>query len=441
MFLKHLWPFWRKKKRKQNHRPTDHALNTLERVYTQVGQLELGMYVAELDRPWLETPFMFQGFELKTPEDIKAIRACCDYVYIDLTKRKRTPPANAPTTRVPTNKAAHFAPPPPRLSVFEKEFSRAESVHENTGMVIADFMEKVANGGNLDSKLAKDAVAECVNSVLHSPDAMLWLSQLKERDRYTAQHSLNVCILSIVLGRHLNYSEAALNVVGLCGMMHDMGKMLIPLSILNKPGRLEGEEVTIMQSHTTLGYELLKSSDNMHPNAMETALIHHERSDGKGYPRQIKPVGVSEFAKIVTVADMYDAMTSDRVYQKGRTHLEAINIMTNMSGTHLDAALVVKFIESQGVYPPGSLVEMTNGSVGIVFECNEKLKLRPKVIMILNEHKQPAQEFVLDLAKMVKDSHGNIYTIKSMIRAEDWNIDTQKYNRQTILQKVLLMNA
>lgn len=432
-----MWPFLNKHNKKQQKKHLkNNAYDSVEKVYTKASQLTVGMYVTELDRPWLETSFVFQGFELKTEDDIKAVKNICEYVYIDITKTKKTSNLVAASTQTASPTVVDYGAPPPKLGTFEKEIYRAGKIYEGTAGVVSNFMEKIARGDGLDSKLAKEAVAECVNSVLHSPDAMLWLSQLKNKDEYTAQHSLNVCVLSIVLGRHLNFSEKDLNITGLCGMMHDMGKMLIPLTILNKPGRLEGDELYTMQSHTTLGYELLKSSDNMHKSAIETALIHHERSDGKGYPRQIKPSGISDFAKIVTIADMYDAITSDRVYQKGRTHLEAINIMTNMAGTHLDHALVIKFIESLGVYPPGCLVEMTNGAIAIVVECNEKLKLRPKIIIILDEGKNPVQEQqLIDLSKMVEDGRGNVYTIKGIVRAQDWNIDSSKYYREGIIHK------
>ena len=432
MFLINVWPFRHKKKQKHLQ---NNAVSSLEKVYTKVGQLALGMYITELDRPWLETPFLFQGFELKTEEELKAVRDMCDYVYIDMTKRKKRINSIVSRTQTDIHSILNYGSPPKKLSVFEKEISRAEKTYESTAGVITGFMEKISKGGGIDTKLAKEAVAECVNSVLHSPDAMLWLTHLKNKDEYTAQHSLNVCVLAIVLGRHLNFSEKDLNIAGLCGMMHDMGKMLIPLTILNKPGKLEWDELHIMQSHTTLGHELLQSSDNMHPSAIETALTHHERLDGRGYPRQIKPSGISDYAKIVTIVDMYDAITSDRIYQKGRTHLEATDVLTNMSGTHLDPVLVIKFIESMGVYPPGCIVEMTNGAIAIVIECNEKIKLRPKIIIILDEEKKPAQEQLIDLSQMIRDKRGEVYTIKGIVRAQDWNIDPRKYYGEGILHK------
>jgi HD-GYP domain-containing protein (c-di-GMP phosphodiesterase class II) len=432
MHLQSWWPFGLKKKR----RSQSTLYSSLTKVYTPVSQLTIGMYVIELDRPWLETPFQFQGFEIKSKAEIQAIRNVCEYVYIDLTKKKKGAPSASISSPSSIHSYLAYGPPPQKLSQFEHEINRAAEVYEETEIVISDFMEKIAKGGGIDTKLAKQAVAACVNSVLHSPDAMLWMTQLKNKDKYTAQHSMNVCVLSIVLGRHLNLSEMALNNVGLCGMMHDMGKMLVPLEILNKPGVLEPHEMQIMQSHTNLGYELLKSSQDMYPGAVEVAWTHHERLDGKGYPRQITNNTISHFSKIVTVVDMYDAITSDRVYQKGRTHLEATNILSSMSGSHLDPLLVIKFIESLGVYPPGCVVEMTNGSIAIVVEVNEKIKLRPKIIILLDEDKNVVpEEVVLDLSKMITDRSGDFYTIKGIVKPEDWNIDSSKYYQEGVLQK------
>lgn len=436
MFFKNLWPFSRKKIKKS---PIINDYPSLEKVYTQVNQLAIGMYITELDRPWLDTSFLFEGFELKTEEEIRAVRDICNYVYIDTTKRRKAGNAVAEQRQINVHSVLDYGSPPAKLSTFEKEISQTEKVYQNARILVADFMEKVAMGGGIDSKLAKEAVAECVNSVLHSPDAMLWLTQLKNKDEYTAQHSMNVCVLAIVLGRHINLSEKNLNIVGLCGMMHDMGKMLIPLEILNKPGKLEVEELKIMQTHTILGSELLKSSNDMHPSAIDVAANHHERLDGKGYCRKLSKSSISHFTRMVAIVDMYDAMTSDRVYQKGRTHLEAANAMISASGSHLDPALVVKFIESTGVYPPGCLVELTNGMIAMVIEVNEKTKLRPRIITILDEEKNPATEQVIDLSTMIKDKRGNIYTIKGIVRAEDYDIDVRKYYQKIILQKGFIM--
>jgi HD-GYP domain-containing protein (c-di-GMP phosphodiesterase class II) len=440
MAIKNWWPFGHKNKQKKINHHVDDAYSSLVRVYTPVTELTLGMYVVELDRSWLDSPFKFQGFELKTEDDIRAVKEVCEYVYIDMTKTK------TPKKAVIVKKEAQLPmllinePPPQKLGGFETEITQAERIYESTGVLVADFMEKIAKGGGVDTKLAKQAVSECVKSVLFSPDAMLWLSHLKNKDEYTSQHSLNVCVLSIVLGRHLSFSENNLNTIGLCGLMHDMGKMLVPLEILNKPGLLEPHELKIMQSHAELGYELLKSSEGMHKNAIEAAYSHHEQLNGKGYPRQLSKDSISLSTRIVTIADMYDAITSDRVYQKGKTHLEATGIMTTLANTHLDSILVYKFIECLGVYPPGCLVEMTNGAIAIVVEVNDNSKLRPKIIIILDEEKNPVPEQVLDLSEMVMDRKGDIYTIKGIVKAGDWNIDASKYYQEGVLQKGFARN-
>lgn len=436
MFFKNWWPFSQKTK-KELESPENNDFGSLEKIYTQVDQLELGMYITELDRPWLKTPFLFQGFELKTEEDIQAVRDICEYVYIDRTKRNKARDVNPKQARVNIHSVLGFDSPPEKLSTFEKEILQTEKVYKNTRILVADFMDKIAMGGGVDGQLAKEAVAECVNSVLKSPDAMLWLTQLKNKDEYTAQHSMNVCVLAIILGRHINLSEKNLNILGLCGMMHDMGKMLIPLNILNKPGTLELEEMEIMQTHTTLGAELLTSSNDISSSAIQVACNHHERLDGKGYCRHISQAAISQYTRMVAIVDMYDAMTSDRVYQKSKPHLDTTSAMIDEAGPHLDPALVVKFIESIGVYPPGCLIELTNGAVGIVVEVNEKTKLRPRIVTILDKEKNAVPERNIDLSKMIKDQQGNIYAIKGMIKADDFNIDLGKYLQKIILQSGL----
>jgi HD-GYP domain-containing protein (c-di-GMP phosphodiesterase class II) len=220
-------------------------------------------------------------------------------------------------------------------------------------------------------------------------------------------------------------------------MMHDVGKLLIPPEILHKTTPLNEEETRTMRTHTRLGYNLLKANDNMIPSAATVALTHHEQLDGRGYPRRMQESGISQFTKIVSIANAYDGMVSERNYKKGKTHLEATHILTNLAGTHFDPVLVVKFIESIGVYPPGSLVEMTNGCVAMVVEVHDNAKLRPKIVIILDEEKSPIAERIIDLSSMAKDKQGNVYTIKNIIKAKDWNVDVSKYYQQGLLQKSL----
>lgn len=433
MPLRKLWPF-RIKKKKLDRSAIEYSVP--ERLYTPAHLLEIGMYVIELDRPWLDSPFLFQGFEIKSQDEIMQLKGCCDYVYIDTTiKRKRRLGKFLSHHKPQPEAVMDYGTPPAKLGSFEKEIPRAEVVYRQISQYVAETMQRISLGETVDSKTAKAAVAECVASILQSPDAFLWLIQLKNRDEYTAQHSLNVSVLSIILGRHINLSEASLHNVGLCGLMHDMGKMLIPDHILNKPGKLDPEEMEIMRTHTTQGYELLRSSENMYPGAIKTALMHHEMLNGKGYPNRLNHRDIPLFARIVTIADIYDAMTSDRVYQKGRTHLEATSILADMSGDNLEERLVTKFIQSMGVYPPGCLVMLTNGAIAIVVEINDWIRLRPKIIILLDADKQPVAEQVINLADMPLDEQGNLLIIKAIVRGQDYGIDIRKYYCDGVLQK------
>lgn len=413
------------------------ALTTLFKVKVPVSDLKIGMYVCDLDRPWLETPFLFQGFTLATLADIKAVQAVCEYVYVDAQRTQYPQAAEAPR---PAQSSPRFqaAAPPPRRESFRQEISQARKVHKETSNLVKTFMDEIRFGRGVDIQLAREAVSECVESVYRNPDAMLLLTQLKNRDEYTSEHSMNVCIFSIAFGRHLGMAVPELRNLGLSGLMHDMGKMKIPLEILNKPGRLTDEEMALMKSHAARGRDILMSSRGIYPGAIDVAHAHHENLDGTGYPRGLTDTQISPFTRIVAVVDTYDAVTSDRVYQAGRTHMEAIGILNKESGKRLDGELVVKFIECLGIYPAGSLVEMSNEEVALVIEVNPQQKLKPKVIMLLDPDKNPRPYRMVDLAKIDLDPSGQPYWIKAILKNGTYGLDIKRYYQQGLIQTAVL---
>lgn len=442
MFRK-LFLFFRKNKsppKVRRNRPS-----SLEQMTVNVSQLQLGMRVIQLDRPWEGTPFLFQGFIIETDKEIQMLREYCNYVDIDVNKHIRDK-KNGIVEEMSLNGAkkegiSHsyhhliIGKSPAKRASFEGEIESAGTNYEEASVLISDAMARVADGQAVDIIQAEEAVTQCVDSVLQSPDAMLWLSQLKKAHKYTSQHSLNVSVLSIVLGRQIGLSFDELTKVGLCGLMHDMGKMLVPSYILNKPSILTPEEEEIMQRHPDLGFDLLSSSQNIHPDILLVVRDHHERVDGQGYSRRLGRGKLSFYTSIVTIADMYDAMTSDRVYQKKHTHLETLKVMMDLSDKHVDKELLIKFIQSLGVYPPGMFVEMTNGSIAMVLESDPPTKLRPKILLIRNENKEPLLERVIDLATLPKDSRGDVLTIKSTINASDYQIDNDFYYQHKMMEQ------
>lgn len=405
---------------------------SIELTKINVRDLQVGMYVSELDRPWTDTNFLFQGFELKNEADVQAVQDQCEYVFIDVKKQSSVLKSKGKEIlfsreNTPVKKSN------PDKARLKQEIHAAGAVHREVSTVVKSFMQEVSLGRGIDVVLAKDVVATCVDSIVKAPDAAMWLTQLKRWDEYTSQHSMNVAIFAIALGRQLGLSVPDLNNLGMCGMMHDMGKMKVPIEILNKPGRLTPEELAIMNSHAALGWQILLSSRNMYGGAIDVAYTHHERLDGTGYPRKLGSDKITPYARMVTIVDMYDAITSDRVYQKGRSHLEAISIMTQNGGTHLDAELTVKFIDCLGIYPPGNLIEMTNGEVAVVIETNPHHKLKPKVVFLLDEDKQPRTSVLVNLAETNLDKNKKPYKIKRIVRASDYNIDLNEFYREYLL--------
>ncbi|MDO9213511.1 MAG: HD-GYP domain-containing protein [Methylococcales bacterium] len=411
--------------------------SSVEPMQIDVHELKVGMYVCKLDKPWLESGFLFQGFELKNQADIDAVRNECKFVFIDVEKQNIA--LNHPqkeTAYLTTNTLERKRPPLPKTS-FIQEIDRAAYTYGKTSDLVRSFMEDVQMGKAINAAVAKKVVAECVNSIIHTPDALLWMTQLKHRDMYTAQHSMNVCILAIALGKHLNLAETELNNLGLCGMMHDMGKMKVPLEILNKPEKLEPKELKIMQSHSMWGGKLLIASKDMYAGAIDVARSHHERLDGKGYPSGLNDAQITPYSRIVTIVDMYDAISSDRVYQKGRSHLEALKIMTDMCGTQLDTRLTYSFIECIGIYPPGSIVELNSGEIAVVIEVNPHHKLKPKILLLLDEDKQRRPLHLIDLFLEDGMEVGK-RTIKNIVRADTYNINLEEYYNLGLIGKGLL---
>ncbi len=415
---------------------TTKGIEESELTYIRVENLELGMYVAKLDCPWLESPFKLQGFNLTTQRELNTLRGLCHHVYID---RFRQSKLSMSAKKTFSGKKLLIGDVPPKKGSFEKEISKATHKFAETGELINDFMEKVEDGGSVDTSLAKDAVASSVSSILNSPDAYLWLTQLKSTDKRVAQHSLNVSMLSIILGRQIGLSEQELRNVGLCGMMHDMGKMLIPSAIRNKKTALSSDEQAVMKTHTTLGAELLKSSENMFHGAIETALTHHETINGQGYPKGLKDSDVSYYSNMVSIVNEYDNLTTDRPYRKALTHLQATQVLYQQAGEKFDRLLVSKFIESLGVFPPGCYVELSDNRIALVLETNTESKLRPKIMAFMDNQMSAIKKGVINLDKVLIDLKGKPLRIQNIINPDDFNIDRKKHFQDGVIEKGFLL--
>jgi putative nucleotidyltransferase with HDIG domain len=382
-----------------------------------VYELRIGMHVLKLDIPWEESPFKLPGLEIKNQEDIKSVQSVSDYVHIDPKWQKGVHEA------VPVKLAEASG-----KKRFSTSFVKAANAYQGTKSLIKNIMDDIRLGNQLNLQEVKKSVSECVDRILENSDAILLLTQLKDMDEYTSQHSLNVSIMSILMGKSLQLSREELNQIGECGLLHDIGKMKIPLEILNKQGRLTDKEMEIMKSHTTKGRDILLTEKHIFPGAIDVAYTHHEHLDGGGYPRGIDSERISFFTRIVAIVDAYDAITSDRVYQQGRLHLDAIKILVDCRKTHFDDSLVIKFIDCMGIYPVGNPVEMTNGEVGMVVESNPENRVKPKVLLLLDAQKKTRQEKLIDMDDPdLVDDGGNPYKLFKVINQQTYGLNLRKY--------------
>ena len=403
--------------------------------------LKLGMYISELDHPWVESPFLFQGFALKDDEEIQQVQATCKYVYVDTEKTPADIRENLhylsnfaqKPIKEPKTKKTDFTD---TLALSKSKFDKktftenlisARKSRDKTRSYIDDMLTEARMGRIIDTKKAKLLVAELASNIATSLDASMWLTQLKKRDEYTAIHSLNVCVLSLTFGRALGLTGSELNELGLGALLHDIGKMRVPLKVLNKPGKLTPDEFEIMKSHPGMGYELVRNDKNLSAEVLKIVRNHHERLNGEGYPDKLVEENISYFTKIVTITDVYDAITSDRCYHDGMTPHDAMQRLYEWMPGNFCPELMPKFIRTLGIYPIGSVVELKTGHVGLVVKLNDEHRMKPVVMLITNRNKERYdQRKLVNLASSSWDNKDNRPEINRIADPKEFNIDVNK---------------
>ena len=389
-----------------------------------VQQLKIGMYVSELDRPWRETPFMFQGFEIRSEDEIRELQRYCQHVYIETAEIYQTPPPRTPAERAVARVAVNhkkverdllikvesqplLQPVYHDRTTLEEEIQAVEETHRATRALVYTVMEDVRLGKNINTLGARKIVGELAESVIRNPDALTCFTQLKKKDEYTALHSLRVCILALAFGRHLGLERDELNLLGLGALLHDIGKMKVPNEILNKPGALSDYEYALMKSHVPRGVEILDKTPGIPRPAIEVARCHHERYSGSGYIGGLKGDQIGLFGMIGGIVDCYDAISSDRAYHAGMSAHAALKKMYEWRNRDFHPALVEQFIQCMGIYPIGSVVELNTGEIGVVVAMNRVRRLKPRVALVLRADFSPLPgATTVDLMEyMTRDGH------------------------------------
>lgn len=390
----------------------------IKTVELSVNHLEVGMYVAALDRPWLQTPFLFQGFYLKEQNDVHELRKYCEKVHIDVEKTSADPKLAAKLSRlsgtaVKREKSKRFrfwrwrddrkevveaTPVIEDAITATEEMPAAKLTYQKLQTTVVGALDKLRAGGELELPEMQGVVEEMIDSVCRNIDAMAWLVRMKQKDDYTYNHSIASSVFAVVFGRHLGLDKNLLRSVAMGALVVDVGKMKVPTELLSRPGPLTADEKEQVKRHVEWGIEILERTDGVDQHVLEMVANHHERFNGSGYPRALVGSSIPVYGRIAGITDTYDAMTTKRPYAEAISTYDAMRQLIDLSDVEFQSEMVEQFIQAIGIFPAGTLVELNTGEVAVVLHQNRERRLRPKLMMILDREKRPRRHFtVVDL--------------------------------------------
>ncbi|VAW84878.1 response regulator receiver domain with sensory domain [hydrothermal vent metagenome] len=387
-------------------------METANLIQIYSSDLKLGMYVAELDRPWLESPFLFQGFKVTEVEVLEQIQKLCTYVYINTNLG-----INPSSTNVAHKAPKKIKTPIPEFSnnnkldskqvAIEKEISIARQARKDLHMALETVMIDINCGKSIQLSQLKEAVTPMIGSILRNSDASMWLVMMKYKDSYTYTHALNAAVLAAKLGRQLGYAADELKSLTMGALLFDIGKIKLPTELWERPRRLSEAEFAVIKHHVHYGMEIILDTAKKDNIVFNMIAYHHERYNGKGYPHQLKDQQIPLHGRIAAIIDCFDAITTDRPYCKAISPYHAIEKIYEWRDVDFQGALVEQFIQAVGIYPTGTIIELASGDIGIIIAQNPVRRLKPKVMLVLNNNKETYDNYpVLDLLTESKDHEG-----------------------------------
>lgn len=398
-----------------------------------VDELQVGMYVSKLDRPWIETPFPLQGFYIRELGEIDQLKRHCRNVTIDLARsrvavepvRHVVPQAARPAEPKPAAKVRR--PAYQNTASMPQEVNHSRELHGRFADAVTTVYQRLSQGRPVDLEGAREVTGQVVESVIRNPDAMVWLSRVRNKDSYSYHHAFRCAIWGTVFGRHLGLSRPVLGELALGLTLMDVGKAKLPDGLISKNGILNPAERTELRRHVQYSLDILGTMPGISAGVVQMVAEHHERFDGSGYPHQLAGKAISPLGKIAGLVDTYDAMTSERPYARALTSVEAVSRLYELRNTEFQAQLVEEFIQAIGVYPTGSLVHLSNQEVGVVIAQNPERRLRPKLLVLLDGDKKalPRPRY-MDMMTTTHDSAGEPLRIMTSLLPGSFGVDPAK---------------
>lgn len=394
--------------------------------------LDLGMFVSRLDKPWLETPFPMQGFLVESEEDLDKLKRVCSYVYVDVALGKAPDSRFIELDNLDVVESARGRDELASLrkvewqlqTDFATELRHAELAHDVLQKGVAEVMEDLAAGRTLDLNKVRAGVEAMIDSITRNPSAYIWLKEMKRKDNYTYQHALGCSVWAACFARHLGFEREELLEISLGGLLFDVGKTRVPPGVLAKQESLDALEAEQMRLHVQHGLDILAQTPGISPAIVEMVRTHHERHDGSGYPSGLAGSDIPVAGRILGIIDTYDALTKDRRHAPGLSPHQAVAELYKARGLLFQAEIVEQFIQTCGIYPTGSLVELSNGQVGVVTAVHSLKRLRPSVMVLLDADKLPLAQFhTIDLGQVALDANGEPLVIKAGLPPRAYGID------------------
>ncbi len=385
----------------------------------QAMSLEPGMFVAELDRPWLETPFALQGFVVRDTDEVLYVSKHVDHVYVDAEYKGQSQPlalAVAPTAATPEN----------RLELKE-EFRHAKVCFDSAADTLDRVFESIRSGQETDIGSVRNAVNPLIEGVFRNQEAVAALLRLKESGSYRYHHGVSMAVWAAILGRHIGLQQDELEKLAIGCAMCDVGMTQLPPELLDQTDNLTDEQRAVVRAHPTIGAQMVAESGEVDFEILAIIENHHERMDGSGYPRGIEGAAIPVLARIAGLVDAYDAMITPRPYAQARTSHEAVQELIDLKGSLFQDALVEQFIQAIGLFPTGTVVELNSGEVAIVVNQNQTRRLKPEVVIVLDENKEKKDPLqLLDLANQSIAADGERWIARELT-AGTYGVNSEDY--------------